>query len=307
KYAFFTGSDWVVETVDSPGPVGMYCSMALQSGTTAYVSYMDGSSFDVKLAWQSGGGWEFEKVDTLGELGFYTSIAIGSDGYPQIAYHGTDFSGVRVARWNGSSWAIETIDATAQVEGQKGIAVDSYGYAHVTYHDENQDALKHAYWNGSAWNTELVDDAGTGTGYYNSLAIDNGNNLHIAYAHAQYDDSVYLYSELKYAKRDPTTGVETELAGKRFQYRLFQNSPNPFSQWTGIRFQLAQPGAVSIKIYDIAGRQVKVLTSGKAKAGPHEVAWDGTDAAGRTLPSGVYFTQMKSGEFLSTRKVLLIR
>jgi len=70
---------------------------------------------------------------------------------------------------------------------------------------------------------------------------------------------------------------------------------------------LARPGAASIKIYDIAGRQVKVLTSGKAKAGPHEVTWDGTDAAGHRLSSGVYFTQMKSGEYRAAKKLLLLR
>lgn len=52
---------------------------------------------------------------------------------------------------------------------------------------------------------------------------------------------------------------------------------------------------------------MKVLANGKVKAGPHVVTCDGTDAEDGRLPICVYFDQMKSGEFLSTRKVLLIR
>ena len=305
KYAFFTGTEWLVETVDSPGWVGIYCALALQFGTTPYISYMDGDSFDLKLAWQSGGGWEFERVDTLSRVGWYTSVAIGSNGYPQIAYHGLDFNGLRVARWDGSGWAKETIDAGAKVRRWKSIALDSHGYAHISYYDENLDALNHAYWDGSSWHTEVIDGQGVRTGDYNSIAVDRENNVHVAYC--SWLDTLYIDSDLRYAKRGPTTGVETGLAGRRFQYRLFQNSPNPFSHWTKIRFQLAKPGAVSIKVYDIAGRQVKVLTSGKAKAGSHHVTWDGTDAADHRLPSGVYFTQMKSGDYTAVKKLLLVR
>ncbi len=70
---------------------------------------------------------------------------------------------------------------------------------------------------------------------------------------------------------------------------------------------MARPGAVTIKVYDIAGRQVKVLTNGKPKAGPHHVTWDGTDAADHRLPSGVYFTQIKAGEYRAAKKLLLLR
>ena len=306
KYAFFTGTEWLVETVDSVGSVGAYCSMALQYGTTAYISYMD-DPLDVKLAWQSGGGWEFEKVDTVGQVGYGTSVAIDSNGYAQIAYLARTPMEVevRVARWSGSEWIIESIASLPELDGATSIALDSPGYAHVTYHDNISGALKHAYWDGSSWQAEVIDGQGFVTGDYNSIVVDKDNNVHVAYC--SYPDTFYLDSDLRYAKRGPTTEVETELTGRRFSYRLFQNSPNPFSHSTKIRFQLARPGAVSIKIYDIAGRRVKILTSGKAKAGPHEVAWDGTDAAGRRLPSGVYFTQMKTGDYTAAKKLLLVR
>ncbi|MFQ5905127.1 MAG: FlgD immunoglobulin-like domain containing protein [bacterium] len=201
---------------------------------------------------------------------------------------------------------IETIDADTDVMSPTSLALDSYGFAHIVYSDIALDALRHAYWDGSVWNVETIDGWGEWAGYFNSMAIDKQDNVHVAYC-TSLEETLNGYYRLRYAKRGPTAIAEAELTGRRFRYRLFQNSPNPFSRSTKIRFQVPWAGLVSVRIYDVTGREVKVLATGKAKAGPHEVVWNGTDTAARRLPSGVYFCQMKSGGFVSTRKLLLIR
>ena len=305
RYAFFTGTEWLKETVDSIGVVGYYCSIALQSGTTAYISYMNGSpTIDLKLAWQSGGGWQFEMVDTLGNTGFYTSIAIGSNGYPQIAYHATDFNGVRVARWNGSSWTIDTIDPAAQVRGRNSIALDSYGYAHVTYYDRIRNALKYAYWDGAAWNTEKIDDDWVDAGSDNSVAVDRENNVHVAY---QGIVDTFSYSYLMYATK-PATGVgETGPTSRDSRYMLFQNKPNPCREFTTITYQLPEPGHATLRIYDISGRVVRTLVDERKEAGHNRIRWDGRDGNGKSVPSGIYFYKLQAMDFSQTRKMVLLR
>ncbi len=78
---------------------------------------------------------------------------------------------------------------------------------------------------------------------------------------------------------------------------LYQNYPNPFNPQTTIRYYLptvgAQPAEVRIVIYDLLGREVKVLLDGKQYPGEHRVVWDGRDKSGSILPSGIYFYRLE--------------
>lgn len=88
---------------------------------------------------------------------------------------------------------------------------------------------------------------------------------------------------------------------------LAQNVPNPFNPATTISFGLLEAGRVSLRVYDAAGRLVRVLVGGPRPAGRYEVTWDGCDAAGRRAASGVYFYRITSGTFEKTRKMVLLR
>ena len=91
---------------------------------------------------------------------------------------------------------------------------------------------------------------------------------------------------------------------------LLQNYPNPFNQWTMIPFQIyEETGAnVSIAIFDVNGRAVKSLCVGKNfKKGNHQVAWDGSDDRKRNLASGLYFIRFKAGDYIETKKIILLR
>jgi len=90
-------------------------------------------------------------------------------------------------------------------------------------------------------------------------------------------------------------------------YRLAQNYPNPFNPQTTITYDLAKTGTVRLSVYAVNGQLVRTLVDGERPAGSYSVVWDGTDDAGRDVASGVYLCRMKAGEFVSTRKLLLIR
>ena len=69
-------------------------------------------------------------------------------------------------------------------------------------------------------------------------------------------------------------------------------APNPLNPQTEIRFNLAQPGEVVVRIYDLGGRLVRTLSPGRLAAGPQAVMWDGRGSGGATLASGVYFGRL---------------
>lgn len=86
------------------------------------------------------------------------------------------------------------------------------------------------------------------------------------------------------------------------EFWLGQNYPNPFNPITTIRFRIQRSGFVSLKVYDMLGREVATLVDGVQGLGFKAVELDGSN-----LPSGVYFCQLRAGSFVQTRKMLLLR
>jgi hypothetical protein len=81
-----------------------------------------------------------------------------------------------------------------------------------------------------------------------------------------------------------------------------QNYPNPFNPATVINYQLASAGKVSLKVYDLLGREVATLVNGMKAAGNYSATLN----AGN-LPSGVYFYRLQTGSFNSTKKLVLLK
>jgi hypothetical protein len=93
-----------------------------------------------------------------------------------------------------------------------------------------------------------------------------------------------------------------ELPGLATSYSLEQNYPNPFNPSTRIEFALPATSFVTLKVFNIIGQEVATLVNGTLPAGNHRVVFD---AAG--LPSGAYVYRVTAGEFVSTRKMLLLK
>jgi len=75
---------------------------------------------------------------------------------------------------------------------------------------------------------------------------------------------------------------------------LCQNSPNPFNPQTQISYRLANAGQVELQVFDIAGRLVRTLVTGRQPAGIHSLSWAGKDDQGQRLASGVYFYRLRA-------------
>jgi hypothetical protein len=88
---------------------------------------------------------------------------------------------------------------------------------------------------------------------------------------------------------------------------LYQNYPNPFNPATVIRYEVAEAGEVTIRIYNVRGALVKTLYDGHRKPGRYEVGWNGENRRGEPVSSGVYFYRMETPGFVDTRKIVLLR
>jgi hypothetical protein len=108
---------------------------------------------------------------------------------------------------------------------------------------------------------------------------------------------------------------KTELAGEG-EYEapfvptttaLMQNFPNPFNPSTTLTFDMAKPGHVTIKIYNVSGRLIRTLLDERRDAGRHHIEWNGIDANGSTVPSGIYFYRMRASGYDATKKMILVR
>jgi hypothetical protein len=111
---------------------------------------------------------------------------------------------------------------------------------------------------------------------------------------------------------DPTTRIEyNDVNQKPTRLTLEQNYPNPFNPFTTMRYEIPGDGTVWVRIYDISGRLIKELYHGEQKAGTYTLSWDGTDAMGRPVPSGIYFYQLcfNNGKtsMIETRKMSLVK
>jgi hypothetical protein len=98
------------------------------------------------------------------------------------------------------------------------------------------------------------------------------------------------------------TGVKEKSEEMPREYSLKQNYPNPFNPSTNFTYQVAKEGFVSVKVYDVLGKEVAMLVNDVKPAGSYSVTWN---AAG--LGSGMYFCKMQSGAFTAARKMILIK
>lgn len=90
-------------------------------------------------------------------------------------------------------------------------------------------------------------------------------------------------------------------------FSLGQNYPNPFNPATALTYSLPADNRVSIRVYDLIGREVRTLVDGERPAGTFTAVWDGMDRNGFAVPTGMYIVRMTAGTFSAARKVVLMK
>lgn len=106
---------------------------------------------------------------------------------------------------------------------------------------------------------------------------------------------------ITFTAKGPATGID-DVSGNVKGYNLAQNYPNPFNPSTVIKYHLAESNLVTLKIYDVMGNEIATLVDEVMPAGAHSIEFNAEH-----LSSGVYFYQLRSGEFVDMKKLSLIK
>ena len=185
------------------------------------------------------------------------------------------------------------------------------------------------------WTTQVTDQTLNGYQVGDEIAVGYSLSFAKYWGYSAYDDTYYeLVPEGNWVSPSSMAGGKTAIVIRTNKiyaftpgnvtsvnentsalvnsFSLSQNYPNPFNPSTTIKWQQPEAGFVTLKIYDVLGREVITLVNKEMSAGKHEVEFDatkfssGVSAKGR-YASGVYFYQLKAGSFIQTKKMILIK
>jgi photosystem II stability/assembly factor-like uncharacterized protein len=146
----------------------------------------------------------------------------------------------------------------------------------------------------------LADTIVPGGGYW--VKVSQAGSLILSStpeSHAPNKVRMRLKGELPPPPPDGAVGKQTDIPQT---FALYQNYPNPFNPTTDIRFRIAKYGFVSLKVFDVIGREVATLVNEVKQPGEYTVSWD----AGK-FPSGIYFYRLSSGIFSDVKKLVLLK
>ena len=129
---------------------------------------------------------------------------------------------------------------------------------------------------------------------------DKTDTLASKVVHANNHKSLQAHFKLLASVNDANAEMPKEFA-------LQQNFPNPFNPTTQIHYDLPEPSHVKIEIYDIRGRHIRTLVNWNVPAGRHTAVWDALDSHGLKVSTGLYFYKMVAGEFVDTRRMVLLK
>jgi subtilisin family serine protease len=186
RYAWWTGHQWIRQTVDAPGNAGISASVALDGQNRAHLAYLSWNGEEpgptVRYARRGDFDWEIEDV-TAPSTAFGTHIAVDTAGRPHILYSDYAQHALRYAWREAGGWHVETVNPGGILGYDHALVLDAQGRPHVVYEDlpgaAGTSGLKYAVRTAGTWHTSLVDPA---LGAYDcAIALDAADRPHVAY------------------------------------------------------------------------------------------------------------------------------
>jgi hypothetical protein len=204
-------------------------------------------------------------------------------------------------------WTVKTTTGIKDLDSETQLSLDSLYNVTVTYGGADMEIYLNggldafSYWSGALLATSKDLTIGQdlpGDNNYNFNGVLDDIRIYDYAASVQQITSLF----------DINTAVSvTDDPGISRSYELYQNYPNPFNPNTAISYQLVANSFVTLKVYDVLGREIRTLVEGIVQAGVHSAGWDGKNDWGVGVPSGIYLCQLRTGSFVMTRKMLLIK
>ena len=216
-----------------------------------------------------------------------------------------DFATIKYTSDGDSLWVRFYNGPGGSVDSPTDMAIDTIGNIYITGSSIGADfsgypdyaTIKYNSNGDSAWvqfyNAANLEDVP------GAIAVDNSGNVYVtgtSWDNYNYGGSVTI----KYSQTP--TGIDQIENNIPIKYSLHQNYPNPFNPTTTISYGLTQQLLVTLRIYNILGQEVATLVNEEKPAGSYEVNWNASN-----LSSGVYLYRLKTGSFVETKKMILMK
>jgi len=259
--------------VDASGAVEGYCGLAVDAAGKSRIGYRRS---DTSALWQAGPerapNWVISQVDSKEDAGRFASLVARPAGRIACAYYNfhenAGYGDVRTAQLApGSHWEFAPVVETAGKSAADGVFTSL-----------------------SVWSDPI---SGMDAWHVAFRAPEYGAAYHAS------TDSVIFAIEVVSDAEDPQAVPRT--------HELYANYPNPFNPTTTIRFDLPEPGDVTMRVYDASGRLIRTVLHEVKVAGRYQAIWDGRDEHGRRVSSGVYFYRIEAGSFSQAKRMVLVK
>jgi hypothetical protein len=236
-------------------------------------------------------------------------IAAAADSSLHVVWQDGENTGgdIFYVRYDGSSWlAIEEIATGGTEAGTPSVAVDGTGCVHVAWvdHRHGDSEIYLVTDAGSGWGDEMRLTAADGASLLPSVAADAVGGVYVLWTDMRSGNADLYFRESPGQASVPEDGSD-RLAGLHVE--LLAPHPVPFSSGVGFEILLAQPTGLSVEVFDILGRNIRQVASGRFASGRHAFAWDGKDDHGREAAPGVYFVRCASPYGRATARLVRLR
>ena len=283
------GVSWVESTIDSiwSFPVRRMCFINVNTGwSIEYHGYVITKTTDGGLTWTRNltlGGTECGGIGAIDFLDSNYGIIVS--GY----MHGTQELGNYAKTTNGG----ETWQKRKLYNDFRDITLlnSDFGIALATSHDSLSlfYVILATYDAGESWEVQFINRSEI----LNSVYFTDENNGWVVG-----DNGIILHTTnggVSFVEEEQTGEMPTE-------FLLSQNYPNPFNPSTKIKYSIPQTSLVQLKVFDVLGNEIETLINEEKPVGTYELTWNAA-----SLPSGVYFYQLKAEEYSAVKKMILIK
>jgi uncharacterized delta-60 repeat protein len=287
---------------------------------TGYVTNLDGNIGLTTIKYSSSGLTSWRNIyDSSGYDSYARSIAATPDGYVVSGTtktgpaEGTEdyitikYSNSGVIEWvktyDGSSSDISYSLVVSEIDN--AVYVTGSSMSDTAAGTEDMFTIEYDLTSGTVVDTARYDVSAGGEDVSYDIAIDTSGNVYITGYTAPLNNDAGISNSTDYVTVKYTGGhllSKRKISGIPYSFALYQNYPNPFNPSTKIKFSLPQNGIAKLAVYDILGREVEILVNQNLTTGDYSVEFNGSKYA-----SGVYFYELKLGNYRDVKKMVLIK
>ncbi|MDP8268816.1 MAG: choice-of-anchor J domain-containing protein [Candidatus Tenebribacter davisii] len=255
------------------------------------------------------GGTTWDPIWTFGDIGVWDNFTWYETSLDLAAYSGEDvLIGFNVVGNDNADTGIDNVYVgsssgrtigTHPISAPARVSMNDKGVLRPAIVETDSRALAHY----NIYRDGIYHDSTTGTGlFYLDLAVPGGEYTYNVTAVYEDPDGESEFSNIVNVSIDAGDDIL-----KPTVTALTGNYPNPFNPTTKISFSIKEAGPVSINIYNMRGQLVKTLVNNELENDYYEIVWNGRDNSNKSVASGVYFYKMKTQNYNSTKKMILMK